>query len=277
MQERYLTANGLRFHYLDWEGSGPDVIMVHPTGFVANVWQPLAERLCDRYHVVALDTRGHGDSDKPATDYGAGRLIEDLRAFIEAAGLDRPIGIGHSAGATTIAAVEAERPGTFRRAVLMEPVLVYVPREQWRTREAIPIAERTLKRRAVWPSREAAYESYRSRPPFQSWDDAILRLYVEHGFADRPDGAVELKCRPELEAQMYQKGAAELPAAELIPQVRSVVLLIRGEESTVFSAADAERTVALLPDCRLVVFPGGHFAPFEHPRRTEAEVLGFLV
>ena len=122
MREAFLTANGVRLRYLEWEGSGPDVVLIHPTGFVADIWKPLAERLSPRFHILALDCRGHGDSDKPA-EYCIQDLVDDLGAFLDAAGLDQPIGIGHSAGATSIAGLEARRPGTFSAAILMDPVL----------------------------------------------------------------------------------------------------------------------------------------------------------
>lgn len=276
MKEQFLTANGLRFHYLDWGGEGSDVVLVHPTGFHAHIWQPLAERLRNHFHVVALDTRGHGDSDKPAEDYGWPSFARDLEAFIDAAGLVRPIGIGHSAGATAIAVVEATHPGTFQAAVLMEPILFYGPPRGHYTLEENPMAAGTLKRRRVWPSRQAIYDSYRSRPPFQTWNDELLHLYVEHGVADRADGSVELKCPPEAEARMYLWGPYELPTSELIPAIRCPVLLIRGAESTALSAEAAERTAALLPDCHLVTMAGTHFAPFEHPSEIEERIIRFL-
>ena len=276
MHERFVTANGLRFHYLDWGGDGPDLILVHPTGFVAAIWQPLAERLQERFRVVAVDTRGHGDTEKPREDYGWPSFARDLEAFVDEARLVHPIGIGHSAGATAIAVAEASQPGTFRRAVLMEPILFYGPARSRFTLEANPMAAGALKRRTGWPSRQAVFDSYRSRPPFQAWDPEILRLYVQDGFAALPDGSVQLKCPPEAEARMYLWGPYELPTAELIPRVTCPVLLIRGAESTAFSARAAARTAALLPDSRLVTMPGTHFAPFEHPRRAEAEILAFL-
>jgi pimeloyl-ACP methyl ester carboxylesterase len=276
MSDRFVNANELRFHLLDWGGSGKDLILLHPTGFVADIWESLAGRLAQRFHVVAVDARGHGDSDKPDGDYGMRQLVQDLGAVIEALALERPIGIGHSAGATTILALEAERPGTFARAVLMEPVLSFDEPAGPHTIADDPLAASTLKRRAVWPSRQAVYDSYRPRAPFQFWDEAPLRSYVKHGFAERPDGSVELKCSPEAEAQMYLNGSHQFEAADLLPAVRCPTLIVRGEESTVLTQAAADRAAALLPDCRAVTMPGGHFAPFEHPLRIQWEVERFL-
>ena len=275
MIERFLSANGLRFRYLDWEGGGPDLILLHPTGFVADIWAPLAQRLRGRFHVVAPDCRGHGDTDKPA-EYSMQLLVEDLRALIDAAGLKTPVGIGHSAGATTISALEAARPGTFRAAVLMEPVLNYRPNPNPLTTDTHSLAASVLKRRAIWPSRASALDSYSSRPPFHDWNETALREYVKHAFIDRPDGSVELKCTPESESRMYLVGPQTVSASGIIPRVRCPVLLIRGRDSPTLSQSTADRTAALLPDCRAVAIPGGHFAPFEQVQLTGDEILRFL-
>jgi len=275
VKEAFLRANGLRIRYLDWEGAGADLLLVHPTGFVADIWTPIAERLRHRFHVLALDSRGHGDTDKPEAS-GIRLLIDDLGAFVSAAGLKRPVGIGHSAGATTIAGVEAAMPGRFSTAVLIEPVLDYNPSAGPRTLETDPLAAGTLKRRSVWPNRDAALKSYRSRPPFQHWDDAALRQYIEHGFADRTDGAVELKCAPESESRMYLRGPHTISAEGIIPHVGCPVLLVRGQDSMALTPATFERTSALLPDCRSMTLPGGHFTPFEHPDLAAQAALDFL-
>jgi pimeloyl-ACP methyl ester carboxylesterase len=275
MQERFVQANGIRFRYLDWESEGPDLLLLHPTGFVADIWLPLAQRLCSRYHVVAPDVRGHGDSEKPA-EYTMALLAQDLAAFVIATGLAAPIGVGHSAGATTMAVLEAERPGTFRAAVLMEPVLNYDRKPETFGTELSELAANTLKRRSVWPGRAAALDSYSSRPPFGTWNETALREYVMHAFADRPDGTVELKCSPESESRMYMNGPQTVDAGEVIPKVGCPVLLIRGEDSPALSQSRFERTAGLLPNCRTATIPGGHFAPFEQMQLAGDEIVAFL-
>ncbi len=274
VSEHFITANGLCLRYVDW-GRGPDLLFVHPTGFVADIWAPFAERLRDRFHCIALDTRGHGDSDKPG-DYRARLLVEDLRTFVDAAGLQRPIAIGHSAGATQIAGLEASRPGAFRAAVLLEPVITLDLPPGRLMPEQERLISATLKRRAAWSSREEAYASFRARPPFQSWDDASLRAYVEHGFADLPDGTVALKCPPQTEAQMYGSDHPWLLDEAALRRVRCPVLLGRSAESPIVDAGLAARMASLLPDCRLSTLPGGHFAPFEHIELALGQIEGFL-
>ena len=81
----------------------PPALLLHGTGFVAEVWDEVATELASRYTVYALDRRGHGDSHKPAADrYHFQDFAEDLCRVIEALDLSDIYGIGHSAGATDL-------------------------------------------------------------------------------------------------------------------------------------------------------------------------------
>ena len=70
-------------HYLDWGGEGPPLILIHATGFLAALWQPIAEHLSSTFRVIAMDQRGHGDSDKPASGYTFELFADDLQRLIE--------------------------------------------------------------------------------------------------------------------------------------------------------------------------------------------------
>jgi len=155
-------------------------------------------------------------------------------------------------------------------------VLNYSPSPEPLTTETHALSASSLKRRAVWPSRAAALDSYSSRPPFRDWNETALREYVRHGFADRPDGSVELKCTPESESRMYLSGPQTVRAGEVVPRVTCPVLLIRGRDSATLSQATADKTAGLLPDCRTAAVRGGHFAPFEQVQLTGDEILRFL-
>jgi pimeloyl-ACP methyl ester carboxylesterase len=109
---RFLRANGLDLHYLDWGGAQPPALLLHATGFLAAVWGPMADALSGRYRLLAPDQRGHGDSDKPTSGYHRLDFVADLCAFLDALELEGIIGIGHSAGAANIACCEALRPGS---------------------------------------------------------------------------------------------------------------------------------------------------------------------
>ena len=101
-----VNASGVGLHYIEWpgdpEGNGPPVILIHATGFLAAMWRPIAEELAEEGHrVIAIDQRGHGDSDT-AGPYRFETFAEDLQRVIESLEVERPVAVGHSSGGTTI-------------------------------------------------------------------------------------------------------------------------------------------------------------------------------
>jgi len=274
----FVEANGLRIHYLEWPGQGPPMVMVHPTGFLGRIWAPYADQLAPRYRVVAVDTRGHGDSSKPESGYGWDQQASDLEAIMDALGLRAALGVGHSAGATAIALAAAARPELFAKAVLIDPIIS--PRGETPATDAQPprpnIAEATKKRRAIWDSRQQIYESFSPRFPFKDWRPEFLWAYINHGTRDLPAGQVELKCPPHLEAQMYTQN----PGFDHFLHLRQVacpVLLLRGALTDRFPRAVAQRMEREMPHCRWVDVAGAsHFVPMEKPDEVTALLLGFF-
>jgi esterase len=80
--DRFITVNGLRIHYLEWgaEGNQP-LIMLHGIGRVAHTFDHIAPHFAGKYHVIAVDMRGHGDS---SWDPKGAYLVEDYTKDIEA-------------------------------------------------------------------------------------------------------------------------------------------------------------------------------------------------
>jgi pimeloyl-ACP methyl ester carboxylesterase len=183
--DRHVRVGELRLHYLDFGGSGPPLVFLHATGFHAWLWLPYARRFAPPYHVLALDQRGHGESDKPPTGYRWEQFGADLAGFLDVLDLREVRAVGHSKGATAIAAAAAAGTRRLARAVLIEPVLVPgppAPEPVWEN----PLAAGARRRRNVWPSRQAMFDAMRGRMPFETWEEECVRLYVEHSVADRP-------------------------------------------------------------------------------------------
>jgi len=88
---RTLDVNGLRAHHLDWGNPGaPPVVCVHGYTSSAQAFNALARRLADRFHVAALDVRGHGESARsPAGAYQYHDQVGDLAAIVDKLGLAR--------------------------------------------------------------------------------------------------------------------------------------------------------------------------------------------
>lgn len=231
------------------------------------VWRPVAERLRATFHCLAYDGRGHGDS---AVDPSAGArfdwhaLAGDALAVVDGLRLDRPFGLGHSSGASVLLLAEAMRPGTFTALYCIEPVGAAMD-DPPPPMPDHPMAEQARRRREVFASRQEAEDAYRAKPPLSAVAPESLRAYVEHGFADQPDGTVRLKCRGENEARMYEHGFAH-DAYRRLGQVPCPVVVARGGRSFIVDAKTLERWAARLPSGRAEVLEGlGHLAPLEAP------------
>jgi len=236
-------------------------VAVHATGFCKELWEPVIRRTRRPWWVVAPDQRGHGDSGTPPPPLDWWDLGRDLLAVVDHAAGERPAGLGHSSGAAALVMAELLRPGTFRALVLVEPIVF--PPPYFRAEEN-PMSAAALRRRASFPSPEAALAAFRGRGPFRYWTDEALALYATHGL--RPQGgAWALKCPPELEAEFY-RGATAHGAWEGLGEVGCPVLLVAGADSDSHPAPFLEASGRRFGDARLEVVPGaGHFVPMEQP------------
>jgi pimeloyl-ACP methyl ester carboxylesterase len=98
--DRAVKVNGLTLHYTEW--GPPDaspVVLLHGITGHARVWDHFAERLMPGFRALALDQRGHGDSDAPHdADYRIASMADDLAAFADTLRLERFHLVGHSMG-----------------------------------------------------------------------------------------------------------------------------------------------------------------------------------
>jgi pimeloyl-ACP methyl ester carboxylesterase len=259
----------------------PPALLLHGTGFVAEVWDEVANRLASRYTVYALDRRGHGASHKPAADrYHFLDFACDVCAAIDALGLSDIYGIGHSAGATDLLLAAKLRPGRFKRLFVMEPTVMDPRAEQANgarlSDQAMAFVQGALRRQVEFDSAAAAFQRYRKAPAFADWSESALWAYVRHGFSHAEDGRVRLLCTPEHEAAML------LPIFETMEQVYTgdqrgnpftglseidcPVAVATAERSLPIYKKMASRAVALIPDVREWTFEGvGHCVAQEAP------------
>ena len=99
----------IRLHYLDWGGTGIPLILLHGLASSCRIWDFTAPPLAARFHVFALDQRGHGLSDKPGS-YSFAQVTGDLAALVNALRLERPVIVGHSWGAGVAVQFAADYP-----------------------------------------------------------------------------------------------------------------------------------------------------------------------
>lgn len=267
---RVTGADGvdLAVHHLG--GEGPPVMLVHATGFHGRCWEPLAASLTPQFTVWAVDQRGHGASGKSPDgrydDWDA--FAADLLAVVDAIGGSGWRAAGWSLGGGVSLLAEARRPGTFSAICCYEPVVVLpgmFDQAGSPPRAGNPLAALARKRRAVFASRQAALDNYRSKPPFSNFTPEALRCYVDHGFVDLPDGTVTLACAREDEAAVFE-GALSSPTWSVLPEVRPPVAVLAGSDMDDAVGRVAGDVARRLPRGGLRRFPHlDHFGPMTAP------------
>jgi len=280
----HLPDRGLSLALVDWGGDGPLVVFSHANGFCADVFGCVAERLRERFRVVGFDSRGHGDSDKPAPPepYAWEEFARDAAAMTEAIlrelGRERvALGVGHSFGGTCMLTAASRRPELFEKIALLDPVIL--PRDGdlsgWRPPSDAPHPSAAIARRRahVFPSRAVAKERWLAKGTFADWDPRALDLYLAHGFADRPDGQVELKCSGEVEASVYEAGGAFDPWCE-VEALRTPGLLLHAGKGN-FPLAFIEKFCAEADALECRSLPAGHLLPMIDPELVAGELLTF--
>lgn len=126
VDRRVQVADGIDLRVLDWlpdpdAAPAPDVIAVHGLASNARLWDGMARRLADRgHHVVAVDQRGHGASDKPGSGFDHATLTRDLVDVIAATDLELPVAIGQSWGGNVVLALGRLHPTAVRAVVAVD-------------------------------------------------------------------------------------------------------------------------------------------------------------
>jgi pimeloyl-ACP methyl ester carboxylesterase len=272
------SDDGVALAAYDFGGDGPPLLLAHATGLHAHTLRQMVIHLRATFHCYTFDERGHGRSEAPASgDFDWYRFADDARAVTRALGLERPAAFGHSCGGALLLLAEQTHPGSWAAIYGFEPVVprpgMYPPDTGI---DANPLAVGALKRRAVFPDRQAAYDNFAAKPPFSDVDPAALRDYVDHGLVDQPDGTVALACRPESEAATYAF-ASRHRAWDELDRVECPVTVGCGSLSTHFDPTHNAEVARRLPRGSVDVLDGlGHFGPMERPALVATSVLRAL-
>ena len=264
-----VVSEGVATAYLDWGGDGPPLILLHPNGFCAGLYDPLARRLVDRCRVVGVDLRGHGASDDlTAVDkLGNDLAARDVLAVADHLEFDRFSVLGVAVGGAGGIEAAAAAPDRIAALLLCEAIAIGAGSAEHQSFRAAgddhPLAVGARRRRDVWDDREEVLASYGSRPPLDALDPEALAGYVRWGFRDRDDGRVELACRPETEANIFGRTRSHGPleAFEALRRVTCPVAVMAGARTDLDPGWFVDQAAAVGVD--LQVLDGGHFVLFE--------------
>ncbi len=257
----------LRLHYVDWGNAGaPPLLLIHGGRDHCRSWDWVAENLRDRFHVMALDLRGHGDSAwAPGSSYALAEFIYDIAQLVEQKQLKPVSIIGHSMGGAISLLYAGAYPETVARLVVIEG-LFFSPAELAR-RLGKPVAQRIT--RWVEQLREL---SGRLPKRYQSIDEAVDRMRAEnarlsaeqarhltvHGINQNEDGSYSWKFDNYIRAQAPFNLTAD-DITSLWSAITCATLLVRGGESGASDPA-ADGALAYFNNAQALTIAGaGHW------------------
>lgn len=124
--------DGVALYYETAGAQGPErpIVLVHGLGGSIQAMRPQLDYFAQRHHVVAVDLRGHGKSDKPEQGYAIAAMAEDVEWLVRDLALDEPVLIGHSMGGAISLELAATRPDLIGATVLLDTAVLPTP-EAW--------------------------------------------------------------------------------------------------------------------------------------------------
>lgn len=266
------STDGVEIAVHDLGGTGSFLLVSHATGFHGRCYEPLADALAGRCHSVAFDYRGHGDTDRPDTPVDWQQYGDDAVAMarwaVQQNGGQPVDAFGHSMGGACLLMAAHRDPSLFRTLVVFEPIVFppegIHPAAPDGTPQESPMVIGARKRRATFPSYDAAIENYASKPPLRVFTPAALRAYVVHGFRQDDDG-VHLKCRPEVEAATFATGGSH-DTWNHLHEITTPTVVVAGQIQPMQPSSIAARVCERLPNGRYVQMDElDHFGPMTHP------------
>lgn len=250
----------------------------HGNGLCGGVYWPLL-RLLPEYGLFCHDYEGHGASEAPHRFSGPEVLIARIAQVIAQQQLpcDRLIGIGHSFGGALTLRAAAAHPELFRAVILLDPILLPWPAYAYTRISAAlrlnPMSRAARRRRAHWPSREAAWQHLHGRGIYKGWREEAFDAFIDHATRDAADGGRELCCPKWLEAAIFDHPVYPWAA---LPRLHCPTLVLYGRDSYPFMAGAMRQAGERNRGLQIEAVDGGHCFMLEDPQASAARIRSFL-
>ena len=274
-RDETLDSSGLTIHYLDWGTRGKQpLLLLHGGMQTAHSWDIVSVAMKRRYHVVAMDMRGHGDSGwSDDADYGFPTHAKDVRALVKRLGWERYVLVGLSLGGLTAMTLSAQSSDSLDALVLVDvgPEL--------NTKGVGRIAEFGKTSSGLESIEDFIEQSLKYNPRREREQ---LRYSLTHNLKQLPDGKWTWKYDRRVTgggAKSVRQNMAERFAKmwDGLARIECPTLVVRGGDSEVFEEKTGKRMADVIPSCSFVTVPdAGHTVPGDNPAGFLAELQPFL-
>jgi pimeloyl-ACP methyl ester carboxylesterase len=261
--EKYVTLSHGKTRYLE-AGSGHPTILLHGVGFTsgADNWEFTMQPLAERLHVLAPDFVGWGKGDRLDLEYSFAYLVDFVREFQDALGIEHSNIVGHSMGGWVSVLFAYESPNRVDKLVLVSPG---------------GLAPRTLHSMTNFkpPTRDELKAQLQKRvlAPGVDYDAMADREYAKAQIPGAVDAYQKIlnHMNNGLTRQRYN-------TVRRLPHIKAPTLVVWGRQDSTNSYDEmAQQTTDLIPGAKLATIENcDHFIPTEKPDEFNRALLAFL-
>jgi pimeloyl-ACP methyl ester carboxylesterase len=268
-------GDGIAIQLAIWEGKGRQVLCVH--GLTANCrcWDVMASSLAPENEMLAIDLRGRGLSDKPASGYSMRHHIQDIFCVLDELKQEKIVLMGHSLGAFISLAFAAHYPERTEKIILMDGG-GQLTQDQW---EKVTVAIKPSLDRLgqVFPSFDAYVAHMKLAPFLQPWSQAIEDYFQYE--SEAVEGGVRSRINPANIQEEIQNIQQEVPS-EYYPKVSCPVLILRAtdgilnRDDLVLPESAVEKMVSEIPHAQCIDVDGtNHFSILFQPNKMRDKAI----
>ncbi|MGJ8587380.1 MAG: alpha/beta fold hydrolase [Yoonia sp.] len=264
------SSDGTRIAYISvGDATRPSILLIHGWAQQFMCWRPLLDRLQDRFHIVAMDLRGHGASDKPDNEAAytdTALWADDVQAVMDAAKLDTPVLVGWSYGARVIAAYLAVKGDADIAGIALAGGVLAIgaARESWMAGTASPGLERDLYTDDV-PRRLAATARFVDACTAQPLDRATYAELV----------GANMLCPAHVRRALFR---ADVDLRPVFGKMTCPGLVIHGTQDDVVTPATGQVAARCMAHGQYLPYEGIGHAPFlEAPDRFAEDLSQFTM
>lgn len=242
-------------------GSGPPVLLIHGLGWDHSLWNPTLERFSSHYRMIATDTRGHGESEKPDGPYDMDMFALDYATLIDALGLKRICVIGLSQGGMVAQNLALLRPDLVSALVLVSTSCKSDPSLRDNMEARIAAMDQAGPEAAAMIAAESIFS-----PAWRGANAAALARFVAWRSAV-----------PMAPLNSATRALYDFNLSGDLPRISAPTLVVAGEEDVLTRPKGMEEIAALIPGAEYrLIANSGHMIPIEQPERLAALLADFL-
>lgn len=269
-----LKLESIALSYLEWNPDGREsLLLLHGLADHALVWTRLAEYLGDRYHIVAPDMRGHGDSDKPDRGYTFEEAIADLEGLLHHLNWSDCHALGHSWTGKLLPIWATRRPERFRSLILVDPI--FITKMPAVLKLTLPIVYKkldSLKCMGPFESFEAAESRAKDLTQFAGWSESQRQVF-RGAVEAKPDGKWGSKFTVAARNGVFED-VMKVPG--LTEAIAIPTLLIQPERGVNRTDWQLKPYQKYLKNLQIRQVPGNHWPFLVEPESFNRSVAEFL-